>query len=334
MNCLPWHEQDFGRLLARRARLPHALLFHGRQGIGKLAFARALAQALLCEASAAAGAACGKCAACGWCENGAHPDWLQLELDEAGDDDQGADKKSRRQITVDQVRRLPDFINISSHRGGRKLVLVHPAEALNINAANALLKSLEEPPPNTYFLLVAHRPHFLLPTIKSRCQHIALAPPPAAVAEAWLRAQKVPEAALALAQTGNAPLLAAELADASWWQQRATLLEAISRPRFDPLAVAEQVRDVPLPHFVGWLQKWSFDLIFNKFLGKIRYNPDYAEAVGASAESADTWNLLRFHREVVGMQRVVNHPLNARLVIEDLLMAYARLMQGTDGQAR
>jgi len=334
MNCLPWHKQDFGRLLAMRVRLPHALLIHGRQGIGKLVFAQALVQSLLCEAPTAAGAACGKCAACSWCEAGGHPDWLRIEPDQSGDEDQGIEKKFGRQITVDQIRQLPDFINISSHRCGRKFVLVHPAEALNVNAANALLKSLEEPPPNTYFILVAHRPHFLLPTIKSRCQHVALAPPSAEVAEAWLRAHNVGEPALALAQAGNAPLLAAHLADGDWWQQRATLLCAIASPRFDPLAVAEQVRDVPLPHLVGWLQKWSFDLIFKKFLGKIRYNPDYADAVADSADSADTWSLLQFHRDLLGMQRVVNHPLNARLVIEDLLLVYARLLRGSDNPSR
>lgn len=333
MICLPWHEQEFSRLLALRMRLPHGLLIHGRQGIGKLAFAQALARSLLCEAPTPAGAACGRCAACRWCEAGGHPDWLRLEPDQVGDSEEGIDKQSGRQITVDQVRQLPDFINLSSHRGGRKLILVHPAEALNISAANALLKNLEEPPPNTYFLLVTHRLHFLLPTVRSRCQHVALAPPPVEVATAWLQAQKVGEAALALAQTGNAPLLAAQLADAHWWQQRAALLEAIARPRFDPLAVAEQVRDVPLANLIGWLQKWSFDLIFNKFLGKTRYNPDYADAVAAAAESSDTWSLLRFHRDVVGMQRVVNHPLNPRLVIEDLLLAYTRLMQDTDRRA-
>jgi DNA polymerase III subunit delta' len=327
MSCLPWHEVEFGRLLAARSGLPHALMLHGAQGIGKLAFAHALTQALLCEAPAPAGSACGTCAGCGWFTAGTHPDWLALEPENGRDDgdaEQGGEKKGGRQITVDQVRLLTDFINLSSHRGGRKVITVHPAEVLNANAANALLKSLEEPPPDTYFLLVTHRPRFVPPTIKSRCRQLPLPGPAHADAMAWLKSQKVVEPVLALAQSGNAPLLAARVADAAWWQQRAILLDAIAKPGFDPLAVAEQVRDIPLPNLVGWLQKWSFDMILNKFLGKTRYNPDYADALAAGAKESDARALLQYHRHVVGMQRIVNHPLNPRLAIEDLLLAYSQ----------
>lgn len=327
-SCLPWHEAEFARLLAARNALPHALLLQGPQGIGKLVFAQALAQALLCEMPGPAGAACGSCASCGWSATGSHPDWIALEPADAEDGtgaEQGGEKKGGRQITIAQVRLIADLINLSSHRGGRKVISVHPAEALNANAANALLKNLEEPPPDTHFLLVTHRPFFILPTIRSRCRQLPLPVPAPADALAWLKKQKIAQPELALAQTGNAPLLAARLADADWWEQRATLLDAIGKPDFDPLALAERVRDIPLPNLVGWLQKWSYDLIFSKLLGKIRYNPDYAEALAAAAGWTEARWMLRFHRHVVGMQRIVSHPLNARLVIEDLLLAYAQV---------
>jgi len=163
----PWHKSEFRALLQRKEQLPHALLLRGSQGIGKLAFAEAVARALLCEKPAPDGAACGQCTACGWMGQGSHPDFRRLEpenLAEQKDSEAGIEKKEKAstQISVDQVRSLANFINVSSHRGGSKVVLVHPAEALNPNAANALLKGLEEPPPRTYFLLVAHRWNQLL----------------------------------------------------------------------------------------------------------------------------------------------------------------------------
>jgi DNA polymerase III subunit delta' len=161
MNPLPWHDSEFRRLVANRAGLPHALLVQGRQGIGKLAFARALAQALLCENPKAEGVSCGLCPACHWFAAGTHPDFRQIEpqgMTEHPEGEEGAEKKASLQISVDEVRQLADFINISSHRNGLKVILLHPAEAMNPNAANALLKNLEEPPARTCFLLVTHRP--------------------------------------------------------------------------------------------------------------------------------------------------------------------------------
>lgn len=329
MNILPWHETEFERLMAGKNRLPHALLIHGRQGIGKLAFARAMAQALLCENPTNSGAACNACPACGWFESANHPDFRLLEpesLGEGTEEEQGGGKKPSLQITVDQVRELADFINITSHRGGPKVILIHPAEALNINAANALLKGLEEPPGGTFFLLVAHRFHYLFPTIKSRCRQLQLPGPEPSTAIEWLRTQGIADPGLALAQTGNAPLIAQRLAGQEYWEQRGFLLRRLADRTFDPLLVAEQIRDYPVQEVASWLQKWTYDLIFQKFLGTVRYNPDYAETIHAHAARIETLSALRFHRETIRLQRVINHPLNPRLLLEQLLLDYAALI--------
>ena len=327
-----WHKTEFDQLLKRRTQLPHAVLLRGVQGIGKLAFAEAVAASLLCESPRPDGSACGHCTACGWMRQGSHPDFRRIEPESLADSreaEQGGERKEKTssQIPVEQVRSIADFINISSHRGGVKVALIHPAESLNANAANALLKNLEEPPPRTYFLLVSHRWHQLLPTIKSRCQQIALPLPSAESACDWLKQQGSRDPDLALAQAGGAPLLAVTY-DEEHWQQRMGFLKAISGRGLDALAVAEQFRDLAPAQIVGWLQKWSFDLVSLKVTGSIRYNPDFAAAISATVECIDLMGAMRFLRQMVRLQRIVSHPLNARLFLEELLLTYSALLRG------
>ena len=328
----PWHITELSSLLARAERLPHALLMRGPQGIGKLAFAEALAKALLCESRAAGGAACGGCTACNWAEQGAHPDLRRIEpealakTDEAREDGDKKEKLST-QISVDQVRAIADFINLTSHQGGMKVVLVHPAEALNVAASNALLKSLEEPPPQTCFILVTHRWHHLLPTVRSRCHHVPLAPPAPDAARAWLTKQGVADPELALAHAGGAPLLAAGF-DEEYWKRRGEFLKAIGAKDMNPLALAEQMSDAPPVLVVGWLQKWAHDIACRNAGGPVGYNPDFAATIGAVAARVGPVEATRFLRRMVGLQRIVAHPLNSRLFFEDLLLSYAAFVKG------
>ena len=326
MNYYSWHKVDYQQLAQRAGMLPHALLFRGAAGIGKRAFASALAQGLLCEKPAAPLTACGACAACHWFETENHPDFrlLQPETAETADEDEPGDKKKKRDISVAQVRALADFINISAHRSGAKVVLIQPAEAMNINAANALLKSLEEPPPETYFLLVSDRPHLLPATVRSRCQQLALSPPTMQEAADWLAQQGAAQPQLALAQAGGAPILAAEIDTEDYWSSRKQFLDGLSSRAFDPLALAEKFATHPVPQLINWLQRWTYDLACLCFQQSLRYNPDFKEALTVTANNASGLEMLRFHRELVRFQRIVNHPLNARLLIEDMLLRYAR----------
>jgi len=325
----PWHSEGYKALLERRARLPHALLLRGRNGIGKLAFAESLARALLCERLAADGNACEQCTACAWMGQGSHPDFRRLEPEslaaEQGEAEEGSERKASEQIPVEEVRGIADFINISSHRGGAKVVLIHPAEALNVNAANALLKNLEEPPPNTFFLLVAQRWHQLLPTIRSRCEQIVLPLPGRKEARDWLNQEKTKNADLALAQAGGAPLLALKF-DEEYWGQREAFFRAITGSRFDALRVAEQFRESAPALIVGWLQKLVFDMACYQATGGIRYNPDLSTMIGATAARLGRIETLRFLRHLVRLQRIVSHPLNTRLFLEQLLLSYSALL--------
>lgn len=334
MTYYSWHKQDYQKLAQRAGRLPHALLIKGAAGIGKRAFAAALARGLLCEQAAAPMMACGKCEACHWFDTGNHADFrlLQPEVAEAAAEDaEPSDKKKKRDISVAQVRALEAFIQLSAHRNGAKVVLIQPAEAMNVNAANALLKSLEEPPPETYFVLVSDRPHMLPATIRSRCQQLALRPPSPEEAAEWLAKNGAAQPQLALAQAGGAPVLAAELDTDEYWASRKQFLDGLSSRAFDPLALAEKFAAHPIPQLINWLQRWTYDVASLCFQQRVRYNPDFEDALTVTANRANALEVLRFHRELVRFQRIVNHPLNARLLIEDLMLRYGRVAHAGRG---
>lgn len=176
-SIYPWQKNDWARLQELRKRPPHGLLFKGTKGIGKLDLAINFAQSLLCQHPDEAHFACGKCPSCHWFKQGSHPDYrlLQPEILSLEGEETESGKKPSKQVSVDQIRGLADFFGMSAHQGGRRVIVIHPAEAMNTNAANALLKNLEEPPPGLLFILVSHKPQQLLPTILSRCLSFALA---------------------------------------------------------------------------------------------------------------------------------------------------------------
>src|SRR5690606_37088601 len=158
--------------------------------------------------------------------------------EEEGDDGEGrkSGKTTRnpsKEIRIEQVRQLGDWINVSTHRSGKRVVLLYPAEALNGASANALLKTLEEPPAETVFLLVSHAPDSLLPTIVSRCHRFSLAIPPAHPALAWLTEQGVADGAAWLAEQGGAPLRAYAMAQAGSRDTLDAFLKHLARPGRD-----------------------------------------------------------------------------------------------------
>ncbi|MFM0138498.1 DNA polymerase III subunit delta' [Caballeronia grimmiae] len=332
----PWQTDDWQRLQQLRAHSPHALLLHGEAGIGKLHFAQHVAQGLLCETPAANGEPCGTCPACLWFSQGNHPDYRAV-LPEAlaglaGDDasadkaDDGDSKKTRapsKEIKIEQVRALLDFCGVGSHRGGLRVVLLYPAEALNVAAANALLKTLEEPPSGVVFLLVSARIDRLLPTIISRCRQWPMSVPNASDARAWLASQGVDDAAGLLAEAGGAPLAALALASDEHRALRDfALAQLAAGPNCDAFACGENLQKLPVPMVLGWLQRWLYDLLAQRTAGRPRYFPGAGKTLARCAQSADPAALARYIKTVTRQRAVENHPLNARLVFEELFLAY------------
>lgn len=324
----PWQKHDWTRLQELRNRPAHGLLFKGSKGIGKLELAINFAQSLLCQHPDESGFACGECPSCHWFGLDSHPDYrlLQPEVLSLDGEETESGKKPSKQISVDQIRGLADFFGMSAHQGGRRVIVIHPAEAMNINAANALLKNLEEPPQGLLFILVSHKPQQLLPTILSRCVAFTLSSPDAGTATRWLSELGVKKPAEILALSGFSPLQAVQL-DAGLGEEHDKLLRAIRMPQdLDVFALAETVQKSEQTLVVQWLQQWCYDLNSMKLAGRVRYHPNEEVAIKKLVGPVASLNLARMQRHLQLAKRDAQHTLNPRLFFESLFMAYRQLM--------
>ena len=245
----PWQLRVYQQAVESlvQGRLGHGLLLVGPAHMGKKAVAEALAQRMLCPTPSADGFACGECRGCrlfaaqqvGLLTTQAHGDLQRvgLEPNDKGD-------KLRSEITVDQVRKLGQWFWLSAQFGGAKVAVIEPADRLNTAAANALLKTLEEPAPNRFLLLASSRPGRLPATLRSRCQRLEFRVPPEAEACAWLRAQGVADAQAGdalLAARGN-PGLAAHWLRTGGLRLRGEILkamESLREGRASPIEIAQ-----------------------------------------------------------------------------------------------
>ncbi|MHB1144743.1 MAG: DNA polymerase III subunit delta' [Thiobacillus sp.] len=317
----PWLEAPWQRLLATRARPAQALLLAGPRGVGKGALALAWAQALLCEAPRADGAACGQCPACHWFDTGGHPDFRLVTLQEKTGKE--GEIRMATAIEVDQAREAVDYVQLSTYRAGFRVVLVNPADSLNLAAANALLKVLEEPPLNTVFMLVSDQPRRLLPTIRSRCTRLDIGLPPVDMAAHWLAGQGVDEAMNLLALSGGTPLDAQRWAGSSELDERRSVLEGLARPeQLDPVTLGERWKTLSPQTWHNVAYKWLGDLLVVSLRGSVQFNRDFAEVLARLGKTADLAKLLALARMQANEGRTLAHPLNRALQLEAWLIEY------------
>jgi DNA polymerase-3 subunit delta' len=195
---------------------------------------------------------------------------------------------------------------------------------MNPGAANALLKSLEEPSAGVAFLLVSHQPSRLLATVRSRCHALALSLPPRDVSLRWLQEQGSKATPAALAFAGDAPLEAAAFADEDA-ETRRRLYDLLSEPRTSALSLADFCQRLQPGPVVNWMLKWTYDLIATSSSGKVRYNIDRKSDLDLLARAMPILKLLRFYSILSSMQAISEHPLNARLFFDDLFIAYKEI---------
>jgi DNA polymerase-3 subunit delta' len=249
-TLFPWLDSTWATVLTqiKKQRLPHALLLSGMKGLGKLEFAKHLAQLLLCENGERNLAYCQNCNACHQFSASTHLDFKLLQPEE-----------NTAVIKIDQVREIIDFFNHTALQSAYKIVIFYPAEALNSAAANALLKTLEEPPLNkNLLLLVSHQPALLLPTLRSRCQQIKLNPPTRDIAKHWLSQYTDDKESLELALTlvEGAPLLALTFIKENKHTAAINLLTdltALMLKNNDPVTIAEKWLKIDISEFLTLL---------------------------------------------------------------------------------
>lgn len=272
---LPWQRHAWQRLLARTPSLPHGLMLTGGQGVGKRRFADRFVAWLLCQ-SRQGDQACGYCQSCTWLHAGTHPALLRIsrEIDGKG--------KVSKQIKIDQIRNLIPFVQQTS--ADWRVVIIEPAECMNMAAANALLKTLEEPSERVLLVLIADQALQLPATIRSRVQQLALGRIDVAVAQAFVADEAqvaVAEAGVLLHLAGGAPLAAVELvrsagyhACTDWLVDWLRVLEA---PQTAPMLSAQWQKRLPLLEWLTMLQWLVRDVMAHK-LGlsvvlPLRYEP-------------------------------------------------------------
>src|SRR6266513_3017594 len=323
-----WQQQPWRDWTRLRERLPHAILIQSGEGLGEFEFAQACAQSLLCEAPGPGERPCGACPACGWFSLGNHPDFRLLVPESMAPEprEEGAEpaKKKSEQIRIEQVRELAEFLAVGTHRGGLRVILVYPAETMNANTQNALLKNLEEPPPATVFLLVATQAERLLATVRSRCLKFTLPFPPSDPVLRWLKEQGLEHPEATLAGAGGAPLAALKAAGTD--AERLRFVEDLGNPDFDPINLAETVSRVSLWDLVGWLQRWSYDLLLARVAGSVRYHVDHESLISRVSRHCDAADIAAYLRRLAQARSLARHPLNAKLFVEDLLLGYQKLI--------
>lgn len=276
---LPWQEllwKSFNRRL-EQGRLPHALMLTGPQGIGVDRLAYAIAQRLLCSAEMSK-YACGTCKGCHLLMAGNHPDFSVLgALDNNPELSQGHHQVKPPAVKVDQIRELCTKLSKTAQQGGWKVALITPAEAMNISASNALLKSLEEPQGKTLLILVSYRPSQVAATIRSRCQVESLPIPESETASRWLAEVSGDSAAAesCMELAGGRPLLALEYMQGDSLQQRRdfeALIDRVRQADVSPLDAAQQCQKLNSDQMLEWFMNYLHRLA----TGELQNRPNAA----------------------------------------------------------
>lgn len=309
-SVLPWHVKAWSALTRDLNALPHALLLHGAEGLGKRVFARRLVGALLCTATRPGSDECGICASCRLLKSGAHPD-LEL-ITPTGES---------RVISIDQVRAVREFVALRPHTSTRKVVLLEPAESMNLSSANALLKVLEEPPESSMLILITSQPARLAATVRSRCAHVPFQPPGTAEAVDWLSTQGLDKSSATeiLRLAGGGPLRALEMARTNELNERAEWLkdvECLRAGRGDPIECATKWKGYGASRCLDWFQRYVAATV-----------SDGMTAAKIDRKVKSMTGLFNYLDVLYEAKALTNGPLDETLLLEDILIAWTRLFR-------
>lgn len=318
----PWQEKHWDYCVARikQHNFPHALLLKGMAGLGKREFASTLAKLLLCK-QPTNDQACGECSACQLFAAGNHPDFFDLHPEE---------KSS--QIKIEQIRDLTLELSQTAQQMGHQVVIIEPAEAMNVAASNALLKTLEEPHEKIVIILVSEQASVIPATIRSRCQHLVFNAPTVPVAKKWLNSKlgNAQNLELLLTLSDNSPLEAFSLANSDEMSHRQQLVSdflALSAGKLEPLKFAEQYQDAPFKVVLRVMQSIIADLIKLKFDSQVTLtNLDQSNSLKSISKQCQLSQLFLINERLQQLKNHLNKNLNInkQLFLESLVHEYLK----------
>lgn len=298
-------------------------------------YALALAHVLLCDSpvknsshqTSLAGRACGACSQCALLKVGNHPDLMCL-VPEAMQADfvPEKEKKPSKGIKVEQLRAMENNFVLSSQRGGRKVVIIYPAQTLGVVPANALLKTLEEPPPNTFFIVVSQDWGQVLPTIRSRCIVQTLAQPSLNEKITWLESQRIAHPKRWLELAAGRVDLALDMAQDPLWMPLLKLIPYLLQgARSDALGLANDMSKAELKRVTQALSLWLLDLLAVRQGAQARFFAAHTEQLKLCAARMDVFRATQWGAKLDTLARLAEHPLSARTQCEALLLEYQSL---------
>lgn len=320
MNLYPWQQNAWQYLqnYVVQNRVPQALLINGALGIGKQHLAEKFAHALLCEQPNPEGFNCEKCSSCLLIKAQTHPDFTEITPEEEG-----------KNITIAQIRTLIEKLSLKPQFQRYRVILLHPADALNNAAANAFLKYLEEPTERTVLILVTHRMNKLPATIKSRCQKFTMAMPDKNLVLQWL-SQQTTNAEIVLNLAQGSPLLAKQYANDEHLTQRRDCFNeflAVANQKNHPVLVAEKWLKLPETTLLFWLTSWVIDLMRyrHQTVPKNLYHADFKAELSALAIKVNPLKLYKFYDLLLESRRRLETQINKQVLWEEILIAWTLL---------
>jgi DNA polymerase-3 subunit delta' len=325
-SIYPWFK-DAWTAIHKNEKLPHALIFKGKEGIGKYNFAITFAKSYLCQNALSNHLPCEVCSSCEWFPY-SHPDFKHIAPIESDDDESSKRKTVRKKnIAIHQIRELSEYLELSAHQEkGRRIVLIEPADSLNQAASNALLKILEEPPENTLFILVTSQAQRLIATIRSRCQLLELRGPSLDEASVFLEEQKIAYEKSLLSFTGGSPFNAMkELENQS---ERNVITQLLSQGhKVDITKINYSILTQGLDWTVNMIQKWAFDLLLSFHTQQSYYFKAEEARIDSQAKQLNLDALLLFVNELNELKKIASHPLNQELQLQNIFIKYKQIFE-------
>ncbi len=339
----PWNKESWTRIAGNREKLHHGVLLTGQPGIGKPEFALALSELLLCQsAEMSPPAPCRQCQSCRLFQSGSHPDFhsITTEQDSASaryplisqysnryQDSVERDRKTRhgRVINIDQIRLLIERFSTFSHLSGTKVALIHPADRMNMNAANALLKLLEEPPEHSVLILATSEPGRLPATVRSRCMEQPLTRPDTKSSLKWLAQFATAESGMmALHLANGGPVEARYLIDQGYLDQHEEYLRGVMgmyNRQIGAVDLAGQLAKLDFEIILKWFQRFVVDWIAWRIAG---VEPYWSGQVVGDRKKESVEKLCSLYDKITDYRKISREPLNEQLAIEEIVFTFQR----------